>query len=103
MNIIKIEELEKSQNPHGVELRKVFENDIIGVMNIILKPGQELPKHHNPINALFLVLEGSGTVTVGDEEQKVTKNTIIEVPENAARGWKNDTNELLKLLVIKIL
>lgn len=103
MNIIKIDELQSLVNPHGVELRKVFENESVGIMQIVLKPGEVIEKHANPVNALFLVLEGTGIAYIGDEQRKVVKNTLIEVPEHLTRGWKNDSNDILKLLVIKLL
>jgi quercetin dioxygenase-like cupin family protein len=103
MNVIKIDEQPLFQNPHGVDIRKVFENENTGIMQIILKPGEEIPRHPNPVNAFFFVHEGSGLLEVEDEKQVVGKNSLIEVPANIIRGWKNNSNDLLKILVIKIL
>ncbi len=101
MKVIKVEGLPLIQNPHGVDVRKVYENDILEVMHITLKPGDHLVKHQLPVDVFFFILEGSGVIEMGDEEQIVTTNTLIEGPANTPRGWKNDTNDLLKILVVK--
>ena len=101
MKIIKIEDLPLMPNPHGVEARKVYENDNVEVMYIILKPGEHLTKHQLPVDVFFFISEGSGIIEMGNEEREVSKNTLIEGPANVPRGWRNNTNELLKILVVK--
>jgi mannose-6-phosphate isomerase-like protein (cupin superfamily) len=101
MKIIKIDELELVANPHNVEARKVYENDYAEVMHLTLKPGEHLIKHQLPVDVFFFILEGSGIIEMGDEQQKVERNSLIEGPANVPRGWINNTNDLLKILVVK--
>ncbi|MBP7497536.1 MAG: cupin domain-containing protein [Bacteroidales bacterium] len=101
MKVINIEELNLMPNPHNVEARKVYENEYLEVVHLTLKPGEQLAKHHLPVNVFFFVLEGSGIIEMENKEQRVSKNMLIEGPANIDRGWKNDTDKLLKILVVK--
>lgn len=102
MTIIKIEELEIAYKPHdGVEAKKVFENSSNEIMHIEIKPGVHLEKHLMPVDVLFYVIGGSGILELGEERQRVSKNTLIESPAGVARGWINDGEENLRILVIK--
>ena len=101
MNIIKIDELEIAKNPHGVAAKKVFQNTYNEIMHVELKPGEHLEKHHMPVDVLFYIIEGSGIIQLGDESERVSKNTLIESPAGVARGWINNGEESLRILVIK--
>lgn len=101
MKIIKVKEQEIIKNPHNAEVRKLYENDNLEMMHIILKPGEHLIKHSLAVDALFYVLEGSGKFETDDRSQDIEKDILIESPANVPRGWLNDSRELLKILVIK--
>jgi len=101
MKVIKIEDLPIMPNPHGVEARKVYENKFAEVMHLTLKPGEYLTKHQLPVDVFFFIAEGSGIIEMENEEQEVSKNMLIEGPANVPRGWRNNSNELLKILVVK--
>ena len=49
----------------------------------------------------FYVLEGSGVVEIGDEKKEVGPNTLIESPAKILHCWYNESNENLRVLVIK--
>ena len=89
------------QNPHGIEAKKIHENDHVQTVHITLKPGEKLTKHSTPVDVFFYVLEGSGTVEIGDETKEVAKDTLIDSPANIPHGWANNTNSILRFLVVK--
>ncbi len=59
------------------------------------------PGHVLPIPVDFCVLKGAGTVTVSGEEFQVLKGQMVSCPPDVSRGWKNETSEMLEVLVIK--
>jgi quercetin dioxygenase-like cupin family protein len=41
------------QNPHGIEAKKIHENDHVQTVHITLKPGEKLIKHSTPVDVFF--------------------------------------------------
>jgi len=101
MEIKKIFETESFVNHHGVEARKIHQNDHLFMVHLNLKPGDTIAKHAAPVDVCFLVLEGKGIVEIGDESQEVEANTLIESPANLGHGWRNESEEVLRILVMK--
>ena len=74
----------------------------IALLHIDFKPGQGIPPHLNEDRAIFYVLSGEAILTLGDEEKTLKTGDSVLVPENLQRGWRNDSNEELSLLVMKL-
>jgi quercetin dioxygenase-like cupin family protein len=102
MEIRKIFETEAFVNGHGVEARKFYQNEQLMMVHLSLKPGDVIAKHAAPLDVKFLVLEGKGIVEIGNESQEVEANTLIESPANCGHGWRNESDELLRIVVIKM-
>lgn len=102
MEIRKIFETESFVNNHGVEARKFYQNEKLMMVHLSLQPGDVIAKHGAPLDVCFLVLEGKGTVEIGDESREVEANTLIESPANCGHGWKNESDALLRIVVIKM-
>jgi len=49
----------------------------------------------------FYVLEGKGIVEIGDEKKEVGSDTLIESPAKILHCWYNESNEILRILVVK--
>ncbi len=97
----KASEGELLPTPDGIEVRLLYDYENAQIIVITLKPGAVLKKHTTPVDVAFYVLEGEGVVEIGDEEQKVCKDTLIESPANIPHGWRNESNSNLRFLVIK--
>jgi quercetin dioxygenase-like cupin family protein len=93
---------ETADNPHGVHMSRLFGSEKAQVAHVLLKPGESIPPHGAPATALFYVIGGRGTATVGDEEKEIAADTLIECPPNAAHGWANTSDTELRILAIKI-
>lgn len=101
MLTVKVSDTETINNPHNVDAKRIFNENLAQVVHINLLPGEKLKKHTVPINVLFYVLEGTGIVEIGDEKKEVTKDTLIESPANHAHCWYNESSENLRVLVVK--
>jgi mannose-6-phosphate isomerase-like protein (cupin superfamily) len=102
MKTIKYTEAEMQKNPHGIDARKLSDNEHALVMHITLQPGEQLKKHITPVDVIFYVLEGTGIVEVGDEQLEVTKDTLIESPAKIPHCWYNKSKDILRVLVTKV-
>ena len=101
MKTVAINDVPLNPNPNGVETRKFHENDHVQALHLILKPGERLKKHITPVDVFFYVLEGSGIVEIGKEKKSVTKDTCIDSPARIPHCWYNESNKILKVLVVK--
>jgi mannose-6-phosphate isomerase-like protein (cupin superfamily) len=101
MNIISYEQQPVQQTPHGVDVRKLFDGEHAQVMEIRLMPGESLKKHITPVDVVFYVLEGSGTVEIGDERAGVTTDQLIESPKGVPHRLLNEGDVPFRFLVVK--
>ena len=82
---------------------KLFANQNIEIINLILKPREVLDRHNNTFNVLFIVQSGKAILEFGNERTVVEKGNIIEAEKDIERGWINIGEEDLNLLIIKFL
>lgn len=97
-----ISEQPPAENPHGVEVRRVYESEHALSSVITLQPGEKLIRHITPVDVFFYVLEGSGLVEVGEEKKLVEKDTVIDSPKGIPHCWYNEGSETLRVLVVKV-
>jgi len=88
-------------NPHGIDARKIYDQADAQVMHLTLKPGEGLKTHKTPVDVFFYVLEGKGVVEIGDEREVVEKDSIIESPANIPHSLKNESDSIVRFLVVK--
>jgi mannose-6-phosphate isomerase-like protein (cupin superfamily) len=101
MKTISYKDASAVNNPHGVDARKIHENENVQVVHILLKAGEFLKKHATPVDVFFYVLEGEGIVEIGDEKQSVSKDMLIDSPKNIPHCLYNDGNADFRVLVVK--
>lgn len=101
MKAIEIKNVPVNPNPHGIETRKFHENDYVQAVHITLKSGEKLKKHITAVDVFFYVLEGTGIVEIGDKKKEVTKDTYVDSPAKITHCWYNESNEILRVLVVK--
>jgi len=102
MKIVEVKNADISQNPHNVDVRKIYDTKNAQAAHITLKPGESLKRHITPVDVFFYVLEGKGIVEVGDEKKEVGPDTLIESPAKIVHCWYNESNEILRILVVKV-
>ena len=101
MKTISIKNTETKQNPHGVDVKQLYNQKDAQVMHIALQSGESLKPHKTPVDVFFYVLEGNPTVFVGEESFVAEKDTLIESPKDIIHYISNQTNELARILVVK--
>lgn len=101
MRIIRTREAAVSENPHGVDARRIYDTGSAQAVHITLQPGEGLRKHITPVDVFFYVLEGSGTVEIGDEIETVSQDTLVESPARVPHRLYNESNVPFRFLVVK--
>jgi mannose-6-phosphate isomerase-like protein (cupin superfamily) len=102
MKITDVTKVVSGQNPHHVDARKVYDTKNAIAVVITLQPGESLKKHMTPVDVFFYVLEGTGIVTIGDEEMSVGKDMLVESPARIPHMWANESSSVFRVLVVKV-
>ncbi len=101
MEVIRMESVEAALTPRGVTGRKLVDIPAVHVMNLILQPGEEVPFHVTPVDVLFYVVKGQGTVLIGDESAPVGETDLVVSPKEIPHALQADRGEVFQVLVIK--
>ena len=65
----------------------------------MLKPGKVLEAHIDPYEEIYYLLQGEGTMTVGDEQRKVSAGDAIWLPHSIPHSLVNDGEENCMIVV----
>lgn len=101
MKITEVKDVRSKPNPHNVDARGISDTESAQVVHITLLPGESLKKHITPVDVVFYVLEGRGTVEIGEEKAEVGADTLIESPARIPHRWINDGASVMRILVVK--
>ncbi len=101
MKIIKMDEIEGKENKRGVVAKQLIRHENTRVMNLVLKPGDEVPEHSVPVDVFFYIVEGKGTLRIGNDEEVVKARDIIVCPPDTKMALKADQGEVFKVLNVK--
>ncbi len=101
MKVIKLDELEVSENKKGVTAKKLISEDNVTLTNLVLKPGDIVPAHSVPVDVFFYIVEGKGTLKIGDEERVVQEKEVIVCPPETTMMLKADQGVKFSVLNVK--
>ena len=101
MKIVSALEEKGMQNPHGVQVARLYDTADAQVMHITLEPGESLKKHITPVDVFFYVLEGTGVAEIGDEKMEVSRDFLVESPKDIPHAWSNESDKRFRVLVVK--
>ncbi len=71
------------------------ETDRSKVVLACFEPGQFIPVHSPKVDVMLLVLEGEGTLVVGEEKQQVGPGAVAFAAAGEARGVKAETRMVI--------
>lgn len=69
----------------------------------IIPPNSTVGYHkHGNNEEMYIILGGSGIMTIADQEYRVKKGDMIKNPPFGEHGLVNDSNENIELLIIQM-
>ena len=92
-------EVLNTEQSAGYLLAETAKNDIV---ELHIHQNGFVPAHALPIDVIFYVISGRGSITVSGDVQNVSRGDVVEVKKDLDRTWQNPHNEPLTLLVIKM-
>ena len=87
----------------GLTGDKLLNSGNLELVKLTIEPGKEIAPHAMPIKVIFYLVSGTGLLHFDGKEYKIEKETIIECESEKERGWKNIGDDLLEVLVIKVM
>ncbi len=70
-------------------------------MNLALEPGEKVPLHKTSVDVLFHVIDGRGSVIIGEERSEVAAGEIVISPKMIPHALEADVGDTFSVLVIK--
>lgn len=101
VEVRRIADEQPAKNPHGVDVRRVYDGEHALASIITLKPGEKLIRHITPVDVFFYVLSGSGILEIGEERETITADTVVDSPRGIPHCWYNESSSDLRVLVVK--
>ena len=101
MSVIKLNELKREKNMRGIMTRDVLKNENVQVKNLLLKEGDVVPEHKVPVDVFFHVMEGKGTIQIGDTEYELEEKDFITCPPNTKMKVMANKGESFNILNVK--
>ena len=101
MKIINTKDVQISDTPHKVAVKKLINFEHATIVHIELKPGEAVKRHITPVDVNFYVLEGDGIIEIGEEREEITKDQLIFSPAKISHKLLNESEKNFRFLVIK--
>jgi quercetin dioxygenase-like cupin family protein len=83
------------------DARKMYSSATLEVMHLHLLPGEQVAVHVNPVDVVFCVIQGSVRLQADGENKLLNSYDVIEVAAGIERGLTNDSDQDLRVLVLK--
>lgn len=92
--------------PHGSEIRPLIDRTTSPIAQCslaeeLLPPGATVaPHHHEVLEEIYYVLEGTGVMTVGDETREVGAGDAVYIPRHHRHTLTNTGAEMMRILLV---
>lgn len=88
--------------PGGKVRKRVFITDKLEMELVCYEPGTSTVEHHHVgQDEIFMILEGSGTITVGGEPVRVGPGSLVYAPADIKHGIEPDRDGRMVMVFVK--
>ena len=101
MSVINLDELTAEENMRGIMTKDVLKNENVQVKNLILKAGDVVPEHQVPVDVFFHVIEGKGTIMIGNKTYQLDEKDFITCPPNTKMKVMANRGKRFSILNVK--
>lgn len=101
MKTTKIEEGRILKNDSGTLARAVYSAPEAMIVHIEVQSGGFVAPHVTAVDMEFVVIEGRGSFSLGDESVEAGPGTLIPSPRGLPHGMRNPGPGVLRVLAVK--
>ena len=95
--MIHLHNVKKETNIRGITAQTLVDVKPTIIKALTLKAHQAIPPHKVPVFVTFYVLEGAGTIQIGEQSFAVTPHTVVTCPEHTVMAVQASDEGLLFL------
>jgi quercetin dioxygenase-like cupin family protein len=96
-----VKDIPLDPTPLGGNARILISKPELRLVNLIISPGERVASHTAPVEVVFLVMEGKGTVIVANEKHEIVQGQFFTCPADLEREIVADSATALSLMVIR--
>lgn len=85
--------------PLGGNARTLINNQQLRLVNLILKAKEEVLSHSAPVEVVFIVITGSATVCIEENQYNISEGQMLVCPANTNRSLKASADGVSLLVV----
>jgi len=101
MGVIKMNQITGELNKKGFLTKTLIHSEHVAVRNILLEIDDIIPPHKVDVEVFFYVVEGFGTIVIGEEEFEVQEKDIVTCPVNTFMSVKANKGVPFSFLNVK--
>ncbi len=101
MSLIRLKDVKGEINKKGFLTKTLINHKNAAVRNILLEVGDVIPPHQVPVDVFFYVIEGSGSIVIGEETHDVKATDVVLCPPNTDMSVKADKGVPFSFLNVK--
>jgi len=101
MNVIKMNELKGGINQKGILMKILVDHEHATVRNLVLYSKQVIPPHQVLVDVFFYIVEGKGSIQIGEIKMDVEAQDIVLCPPNTLMSIFADKGTTLSFLNVK--
>ena len=107
MNVKNVEKIKAFSGQEGTKIKQIFSpedtSNIIrySIAHCTINPSKTSRPHTMKTSEIYYILDGSGTIHIGEEEKEVKKNDAVFVPPNFRQFLENKgKTDLVALCIV---
>ncbi len=78
-----LSKVKKETNIRGITAQTLVDVEETVIKALTLQPHQTIPVHQVPVLVTFFVLNGSGSIRIGEVQYEVKEHSLVTCPKNA--------------------
>ena len=86
---------------HEKVIEKLVGDDVAMINHIVLATGDALPEHYSDSNVYLVVVRGSLTIQLDEQEANYYQASVVNVPFHTKMNISNTGKETLEFFIVK--
>jgi quercetin dioxygenase-like cupin family protein len=80
----------------------LVEREDVQINHAVMPPGEGLPEHFSNSNVNLIIVRGTMSAQLGDQEAHIyTKGNILDIPFNIKMNIRNGGTDILEFFIVK--
>lgn len=97
-----IEKQFKFQLVNSKVIERIIDDENVNINHMVLPKGDALPEHYSNSNVYMVVIRGSITLRLDDQEEHIyPSGSILNIPYKTKMNVCNQFDEILEFFVVK--